>query len=166
MFGGKWMDTFMDKIAQKFTAGEIIKANSAADAEQLQRLQQQVKKYDDCLAEMKQVNQSLEAVIASGVKKFETAEINTDKLNELIEVSMNKINELQKNTDNIEELLKPLITEQCNQISEYVHKENVKVYRNVQAVVVDELAKQTDHIDHSIQNSDKKSIAILVFTIF
>ena len=91
MFGGKWMDTFMDKIAQKFTANEIIKANSAADAEQLQRLQQQVKKYDDCLAEMRQVNQSMESVIANGVTKFETAEINTDKLNELIEASMNKI---------------------------------------------------------------------------
>ena len=39
------------------------------------------------------------------------------------------------------------------------------VYRNVQAVIVDELAKQTDHMDHTIQNSDKKSIAILVFSI-
>lgn len=33
MFGGKWMDTFMDKLAQKLNAQEMIKANSAADAE-------------------------------------------------------------------------------------------------------------------------------------
>ena len=30
------------------------------------------------------------------------------------------------------------------QVTDYVHKENVKVYRNVQAVVVEELTKQTE----------------------
>ena len=29
MFGGRWMDTFMDKLAQKLNAQEMIKANSA-----------------------------------------------------------------------------------------------------------------------------------------
>ena len=32
MFGGRWMDTFIDKLAHKLTAQEMIKANSAADA--------------------------------------------------------------------------------------------------------------------------------------
>ena len=35
MFGGRWMDTFMDKLAQKLNAQEMIKANSAADADGL-----------------------------------------------------------------------------------------------------------------------------------
>ena len=48
------MDTFMDKLAQKFTAQEIIKANSAAEAAELQRTREQVEKYNDCLQEMKQ----------------------------------------------------------------------------------------------------------------
>ena len=28
MFGGRWMDTFMDKLAQKLNAQEMIKAYS------------------------------------------------------------------------------------------------------------------------------------------
>lgn len=31
------MDTFIDKLAQKLTAQEMIKANAAADAAELQR---------------------------------------------------------------------------------------------------------------------------------
>ena len=27
MFGGRWMDTFMDKLAQKLNAQEMIRAN-------------------------------------------------------------------------------------------------------------------------------------------
>ena len=34
MFGGNQMDTFMDKLAQKFTANELIKANTAAETEE------------------------------------------------------------------------------------------------------------------------------------
>ena len=33
------MDTFMDKLAQKLNAQEMIKANSAADAEEMDQLQ-------------------------------------------------------------------------------------------------------------------------------
>ena len=36
------MDNFMDKLAQKISAQELIKANSQAEAEELQRLQMQV----------------------------------------------------------------------------------------------------------------------------
>ena len=32
------MDTFMDKLAQKLNAQEMIKANSAADAEEMDQL--------------------------------------------------------------------------------------------------------------------------------
>ena len=41
MFGGRWMDTFMDKLAQKLNAQEMIKANSAADAEEMDQLKSQ-----------------------------------------------------------------------------------------------------------------------------
>ena len=43
MFGGRWMDTFMDKLAQKLNAQEMIKANSAADAEEMDQLKSQPK---------------------------------------------------------------------------------------------------------------------------
>ena len=58
------MDTFMDKLAQKFTAQEMIKANAAAEAAELQRTRDQVKKYNDCLQEMKQVNDNTKEALA------------------------------------------------------------------------------------------------------
>ena len=36
------MDMFMDKLAQKLTAQEIIKANTAADVEELNKLKNQI----------------------------------------------------------------------------------------------------------------------------
>ena len=36
------MDMFMDKLAQKLTAQEIIKANTAAETEELNRLRDQI----------------------------------------------------------------------------------------------------------------------------
>ena len=56
------MDTFMDKLAQKLNAQEMIKANSAADAEEMDQLKNQLREYDECLAQMQQVNKELRAV--------------------------------------------------------------------------------------------------------
>ena len=46
MPGGEVMDTFMDKLAQKLTAQEIIRGNLAADAEEMDTLKEQVKDYE------------------------------------------------------------------------------------------------------------------------
>ena len=50
------MDNFMDKLAQKISAQELIKANSQAEAEELQRLQMQVSEYEKILQEMRKLN--------------------------------------------------------------------------------------------------------------
>ena len=49
------MDNFIDKLAQKFTAGEVIRANSAAEERELKRLREQVAEYEKCLQEMRKV---------------------------------------------------------------------------------------------------------------
>lgn len=49
------MDMFMDKLAQKLTAQEIIKANTAADTEELNQLKGQVKDYSECLDRLEQL---------------------------------------------------------------------------------------------------------------
>ena len=36
------MDNFMDKLAQKYNAQEMIRANAQAEASEMQRLQEQV----------------------------------------------------------------------------------------------------------------------------
>ena len=50
------MDNFMDKIAQKLNSQEVIRANSAADAAQIEKLQEQVREYDACMKEMRKLN--------------------------------------------------------------------------------------------------------------
>ena len=48
------MDTFMDKLAQKLNAQEMIKANSAADAAELSRIREQNAEYDALIQKIKE----------------------------------------------------------------------------------------------------------------
>jgi light-regulated signal transduction histidine kinase (bacteriophytochrome) len=184
--GGKTMDTFMDKLAQKLNAQEMIKANSAADAEELKQLRGRIKEYDSCLEQMQKTNSDLQTVneelgrvvddkIAPEIQKIteeasaklerlaeestlklENAKVDTTqiqrvvndagiKIQEIADESLAKIREIQAEnakTDN-EELTKTL-TEKIDGANEFVHRECVKVYRNVQAVIMEENNKQTE----------------------
>ena len=51
------------------------------------------------------------------------------------------------------------------QSDDFVHKENVKVYRNVQAVVVEELEKQTQALISSQQQMAGKTKIMLILNI-
>lgn len=50
------MDTFIDKLAQKNIADDMIKANGEAEAKESQRIKEQIGEYEQLLSEMKQVN--------------------------------------------------------------------------------------------------------------
>lgn len=152
------MDTFMDKLAQKLNAQEMIKANSAADAEEMDQLKNQLREYDECLAQMQQANKELRAVnhametlmsetIAPEVTKLSEESVaairkmqqeNTEKLQELQQEYTTKLEEIRQNTEELEDLRKHL-DEKLDGSDENVHKECVKVYRNVQAAVVEEM---------------------------
>ncbi len=103
------MDTFMDKLAEKLNAEEIIQANRSADIDQkIQKKQQE---------------------------ELAVLQVEFDKLQNEFEAIRENIGKLQK-----------IIEAQHAGTNDHVHKENVKVYRNVQAVVVDEAAKQAESI--------------------
>lgn len=136
------MDTFMDKLAQKLTAQEMIKANAAADAEEMDKLRNQLKEYNDCLMKMQKL-------IADGEEKLKGAQVNGDELNRLVEESINKIQAVQADTEKLDEL-KQAIVEKLNESNESVHKECVKVYRNVQAATVEENNKQTESLKEEL----------------
>ncbi len=148
------MDTFMDKLAQKLNAQEMIRANSAADAEEMDQLKSQLREYDECLAQMQQVNKELKAINHEMEKLMsETIAPEVKKLSEESVATIEKLQ--QENTDKLEELGQRYIvkleelkqsTEVLNATEENVHKECVKVYRNVQAAVVEENEKQTEAI--------------------
>ena len=143
------MDSFMDKIAQKFTAQDMIKANTAAEEKELKRLRMQVEEYDKRLEEMRKLN----------LKNLELV----DKLQEMMEPGEKKTPEGQN--QEIRDLQTALsaqtarMNELSEQIMDHVHKEDVKVYRNVQAAVADENKILLGEL--SKKQSDNKPVIIL-----
>lgn len=129
------MDNFMDKLAQKWNAGELIKANSAAEAMELKRLQEQVAEYEEILQEMRKLN----------LKNVELMEASK----QLVEEGIGEVASIlqQKKDEKNEGDYKQLVDEIIDRSEEFVHKENVKVYRNVQAVVVDGIKEQTEELN-------------------
>ena len=162
------MDNFMDEIVQKFTPQEMIRANAAADAAEIESLEkqltlfkEQMEKYDDCLQEMRQVN----------LKNIETAQDVqqlADKMGqhlgktagEVEAASVSKIKEHADNTQQIAEMVNELQDKTENVIKnleDFLHTDNVKVYRNVQASMVEELDRRTGELKEELQKTQKKS---------
>ncbi|MDE5938280.1 MAG: hypothetical protein K2H37_04300 [Lachnospiraceae bacterium] len=129
-----YMDTFIDKLAQKKNAQEMIRANSAAEAAKMDQMQKQMKAYDELMQEIRRVN-------------IKTAE-NVDNVRELLTQCMEKLETLETESGQAEDVekqlagIKSLLEERLTQSEEFVHRENVKVYRNVQAAFTEELEKQ------------------------
>ncbi len=133
------MDNFMDRIAHKFNAQEMIKANAAAEAAENKRLREQAASYQEYLKEMRRLN----------LMNVEMG----DKLNQMLDTMKTRLDEAheakQEEAD-CTDLAGTLETVK-EQLADHVHKENVKVYRNVQAVVVEECAKQTESYKEELQ---------------
>ena len=69
------------------------------------------------------------------------------------------------NLENMQGSIKDFFEEQKRETAESIHKENVKVYRNVQAVVVDETSKLRESIEKSSSDKDTKLNTAMVFAI-
>ena len=50
------MDNFMDTLADRYNAQEMIRANSQADTMQMEGLEEQVEAYEAVLQEMRKLN--------------------------------------------------------------------------------------------------------------
>lgn len=161
------MDTFMDKLAQRFTAQEMINANSAADAEELERLKEQVKEYSDCLTRMQDVCKQLEQTAADAKEKIEDAKVDGAEIERLVEAGIQKIQSVQQETEILGDLKRQLTEIQTAQgnADENVHRECVRTYRNVQAVVTEETAKQSDKLDEGLGKMKVKINIIFVVSL-
>lgn len=157
------MDNFIDKLAQKFSAQEIIKANAQAEAEEMKKLQLQVAEYERILQEIRRLNykntelsEQLETMIGENTDKIQAMKEDEQKLisalrditdeqtrNREAELEKREAERIEKEKSTEDELaaLRELLEEKFRHSDDFVHKENVKVYRNVQAVVVEELKK-------------------------
>ena len=124
------MDTFIDKLAQKKNAQEMIKANMTAEAAKMEQLQNQMQANDGLMQEIRKVN-------------LKTVE-NVSEMRKALEACIEKLDALQADSSQTEQEqetlaeIKNLLEEKFRQSEDFMHKENVKVYRNVQAPMVAE----------------------------
>lgn len=192
------MESFMDKLAQKFNAQDMIKANSQAEAAEMERLKKQMEQYENCLNEMQELNRrNVEAMgrisdmvdsmdesgrmLDNRIVSMSQLEDPSQKINELVETGLTKFNELEVNSRSTEELegkmveqfranieaMKTILEGQqamldgkLKKMEEYVHRESVKVYRNVQAVVNEETEKQVSQVASEISRHTSKMKSI------
>lgn len=262
------MDNFIDKLAQKFTAGEVIRANQVAEEKELRRLREQVAEYERCLNELNKIRTSqadaakqlqelaekiklqmqemndneYKKLAELGLSNLEKIKIITDEslgnvgkitdeglesvknitgeglesLNKVTNESLENVNKVthegleslnkvtmesleqlrtqqtfyeerlkereealeqtRTTTNEVSTIVKELnelldsnqkeLMEKFNSSDDYLHKENVKVYRNVQAVVIDETTKRTEEIIKKNQEQiTKYGKPALVFAI-
>lgn len=233
------MDNFIDKLAQRFNAQEIIKANAQAEAKEMDRLREQIKAYDECLEEMRRLNLknieaaeqvraladqvnnlTRQAITEIGEKKEkedehvgqieavreeikavreETRQAQQEAENARGEMKnvQGEIRNVREETSGIREEVKGIHEEMSIALEEvksvlarngelaeesrkklaaanegledFMHKESVKVYRNVQAVLMEELKNQTEilsgRIDNTIGESKKGNRTLCIFVI-
>lgn len=195
------MDNFMDKVAQKLGAQEMIRANAAAEAAELENMEkqltvfkEQMEKYDDCLQEMRKLNlkniesaqgvqslaekagekldQTVGEVEAASVSRIkETSDISIAGINQTLSESLAKIAEIKESSDNLEQITEKMSGLQEKQqelfrnLENFLHTDNVKVYRNVQAAMIEELEKQTAELKEGQEKATSSSKVLLPFMI-
>lgn len=217
------MDNFMDKIMQKVNSQDMILANSAAEAAEMEKLEnqlalfkEQMDKYDDCLQEMRKLNlkniesaqgvqqladqaneklgQTVGEVEAASVSRIQqtsdlsvaginnasslavegikqTSDISIASINRTVDESLAKIAVIQENAGNIEEITETMSGIQTKQeelfksLEDFLHTDNVKVYRNVQAAMIEELGKQTAELKDAQEKAAKSNKILLPFMI-
>lgn len=185
------MDNFIDKLAQKFSAQDIIKANSEAETAEYEKLKLQVSEYEKILQEMRKLNyknaelsEKIDTTIGDnaekiqGIKEEELALITALKditeeqvrnreqeMQDREEARLQREKEDQIRAEKDINAITELLDQKFQQSDDFVHKENVKVYRNVQAVVVDELKTLTEGMHEG--NGQIMSIVnrVMIFSI-
>ena len=192
------MDNFIDRLAQKFIAGEVIRANSAAEERELKRLREQVAEYERCLQEMRKIQltntqsaQNLHDMMvenADGIRKLTqeslgklaNVQLEADAQNadakKAVDAAATAMAKMEEQVLKMQETVASLsedlnknqeeMKECFEKADDFLHKENVKVYRNVQAVVVEEVGnKAQEIIKASEEAASKASKPVLVFAV-
>lgn len=82
------MDIFMDKLAQRLTAQDIIQANTAADMEEMNKLKAQIAEYHQCLEQLKRLMDEETA-------KLKGSRLSGENVDRLVEEGILKIRAIQ-----------------------------------------------------------------------
>ena len=189
----------------------MIRANSAADAAELDNVKNQItlfkeqmEKYDDCLQEMRKLNLrnienaksmqefteqagerlgktagELESASVSKIQQTsdisiagirQTSDASIAGIKETSE-SLAKITRIREQSEELEKIssamsqLQEKIEQSFKSLEDFSHTDNVKVYRNVQASVIEELEKQTQELMDEQKRTAKNNKLVLIFGI-
>ena len=133
------MDNFMDTLAQKYNAQEMIKANSQAEAAEMKRLQEQVEAYEAVLQEMRKLN-------------YKNTEL-TEKMYSLVDQSIEKVRTLQLEASEggaNTALISQQMTEAVNSaLSEALNNMDASVAQSLSQSVASALTQPTEQLKES-----------------
>lgn len=145
------MENLMEKVTQRLGAQEIIRANVAAEAAETERLKKQEENYKSEIAELKE-NASRTEDLLMQIRTY-IGKNNNENNDEIVHL----VDELDKNLKTMLEETNDKLSKRLDETDEKNHDVGVRVYRNVQASLVDEQKKQTEEILQAVNNisSDK-----------
>lgn len=186
-----------ESTSEAFTNIKQIQNETAATYEQLRRMQEQTAETiagmqnansnaQEVMARMEQMNAAsmenilrmekineiaganaakMERTIELGLDKIQSAQINTDGIDELVASGIKKINDMQQGSEELESAMKDSTKAQSEELRDFFHKESVKVYRNVQAITLEELAKQTESLEGEFKKLNGKMTITMIMAI-
>lgn len=125
------MENFMDKLEKKFSAQDIIKANSQAEMAEAQRIKKEAEHYRKEIVELR--------------KHAEDYSQQLEQLEELMEASRDYSEEFDR------------ILSKIDESDSKTHDVGVQIYRNVQAIV----DKNREKIEEEIAEINKKMETVL-----
>lgn len=172
------MDIFMDKLAQRVNAQEMIKANSEADTARMEQLQTQVDRYEAGLQDMQNCNvksaelseemkTGLNAMLGKMEDTMEKMDGSIGKMDHSVQQMDELVQKMEENSPQLPN--KEEMAEMFRQSDDFTHREDVKVYRNVQASIVEENEKQTARVEELVKLSNGKLAgkitAALIFSV-
>lgn len=177
----------MEKVAQNLGTEDIIRANSEAEAREFENVKSRMTEYENKVSDYETKVADYQSKVAdyenkvtgyedilSEIRRLNLKSVETNEMtNQLVSTSVERLEEyrnggagkdLSEDIDSIKETLKDQ--------EEYIHKENVRVYRNVQASIVDELRLQTEALGVQNKVLEKKlkgikglAVTVLVFSL-
>ena len=162
------MDSFFEKITGRFGSNDVIKANAEAEAKELEKAREKVTDLEKAVSDMRRLslkavetNEATTQLVAAAIEKIEEVRATGGSMSS---------DDLSKITAELE-ALKSTVETSFKASGEEAHLENVRVYRNVQASVIEELKQQSEaiaiqhlHIEKKIRGIKPCAIIALVFS--
>ncbi len=141
------MDMFMDKLAQRINAQEIIKANISAETEELNHLRSRAAEYTDCL-------EKLQKLIEESSEKMKNSQVNGEEIDKLVSESIDKIRALQQDTGALEQLQKSF-TERFDEAD----RKQGECLSSVNRILEEKLEGMDQTLDERLEDMDQRLVS-------